>query len=146
MLKAGLALASVVIALLGMASVSFRDSELPPVHRAPSLDDAPATLDECLVMLADRLPEDVVEAMRNGTEADMIHYHHGLGTWIRNTWGLWSRGPLYSHFRDRGLEHPDDMSAVILTSFWRRLHGQPLRFEEQVQSHQAYWRRAKTRE
>jgi hypothetical protein len=42
-----------------------------------------------------------------------------------------------------GLEHPDDMSSVILTSLWRTLHGEPLRVDEQVKGYQAYWRVAK---
>jgi hypothetical protein len=32
------------------------------------------------------------------------------------------------------------MSGTILTSLWRRLHGQPLRVEEQVVKYQEYWR------
>jgi hypothetical protein len=81
--------------------------------------------------------------MRAGSEADMIEYHHGLGTWIRNSWGLWSQGPLYWHFQLMGLEHPDDMSGVILTSFWRHLHDRPLDVEGQVRKYQLYWHYAK---
>src|SRR5215212_2676940 len=78
--------------------------------------------------------------MRKGTEREMGKYHHGLGTRLRNEWGLWRTGPLYEHLYALGLRHPDDMSATILTSFWRRLHGQPLMVEQQVKRYQDFWR------
>jgi len=36
------------------------------------------------------------------------------------------------------LKYPDDMSDLILTSWWRRMHGQPLRIEEQVKAYQEF--------
>ena len=47
---------------------------------------------------------------------------------------------LYDQLHAMGLRHPDDMSGLILTSLWRRLHGQPLRREEQVKHYQEFWR------
>ena len=43
---------------------------------------------------------------------DMIQYHHGFGTYIRNRFGLWrGNGELLA---STGAEHPDDASQVIL--------------------------------
>ncbi|WP_107037550.1 DUF6794 domain-containing protein [Brumimicrobium mesophilum] len=44
-----------------------------------------------------------------------IEFHHGLGTWIRNNWGLWSGGNLAEELMTTfEIEHPDDMSMRIL--------------------------------
>jgi len=77
--------------------------------------------------------------MRVGDEESMAMHHHGLGTWMRNNWGLWSGGPLARHFQERGIDHPDDMSSIILTSLWREMNGQPLRVEEQIAKHKQWW-------
>ena len=67
-------------------------------------------------------------------------YHHSLGRWIRNNWGLWKKeGTLYAWFVGLGLHHADDMSGVILTSFWRHMNGKDLDIEGQVKHYQDYW-------
>jgi hypothetical protein len=142
-MKNALALASVIAALLAALDGPFGAAQLPAVHATLSSDSTPRTLDECFVVLAKKLPPETLQRMRSGSEPDMIEYHHGLGTWIRNNWGLWSCGPLYQYFHRIGLEHPDDMSGVIFTSFWRYLRDKPLDVEGQVRKCQLYWRYAK---
>jgi hypothetical protein len=39
-----------------------------------------------------------------------------------------------------GIFHPDDMSGIILDSFWRHLHSQPIKLEEQTAYYQEYWK------
>jgi len=125
--------AAVVLALQGAVTVS------PP----PPSAVAPRTLEEALAALEKALPEKTMQDLRESSDERLVNeYHHGLGTWVRNEWGLWRGGPLRDHFHALGLTHPDDMSSVILTSFWRRLHNQPLRVEEQIKHHQDYWRAA----
>ncbi len=77
--------------------------------------------------------------MRNGSQEGMLIYHHGLGTWIRNEWGLWGGSRLRRYFREKGLFHPDDMSGIILESFWYKLHGQPYDLGAAILTAQAYW-------
>ena len=136
-----------LVSVLGAVSVALgilpHPVELPPLHASAGTESLPRTLDECLVVLAKKTPAHTLEQMRRAPEADMVLYHHGLGTWMRNNWGLWARGPLYWHFYALGLEHPDDMSGVILDSFWRYLREEPLQVEEQVEKYQSYWRVAK---
>ncbi len=76
--------------------------------------------------------------IRAGTEKDMGQYHHSIGLWIRNRWGLWGGSDLATSLENLGLRHPDDMSAVILTSFWRYLHNRPLGLLEQVEEFRRY--------
>ena len=65
--------------------------------------------------------------------------HFGMGMWMRNNWKLWGGGPLAQHFNTLGIHHPDDMSGIILESYWLHLHGCPLGVQEQVAWYQAFW-------
>jgi len=53
--------------------------------------------------------------------------HHGFGQTIRNEWKLWvGHSKLYQDmYLSFGLFHADDMSSVILQTFWQRFHGYP---------------------
>ncbi len=105
--------------------------------------DIPKNLDDCFVQLEKILQPADLEKMKVGSEKDMILYHRSLGLWMRNNWGLWSGSRLKQYFNELGIHHPDDMSGIILDSFWRHLHGQPIRLEEQIKSYQDYWKKEK---
>jgi hypothetical protein len=97
----------------------------------------PADLDGALVELERILgPDQVPEVKRR----DPIEFHHGLGTALRNCWGLWAGGSdLAGWFVERGIEHPDDMSSIVLTSLHRRLNGKAIDLEGQIAEHLAHW-------
>ncbi len=71
-----------------------------------------------------------IDAM--SSEDDMVAYHMGLGARLRNTWGLWQGSALAQHLQELGFNHPDDMSAVILGTFWCKRHGQDFRLGERA--------------
>lgn len=84
----------------------------------------PANLGESFVELDKLLPEiDRKEMHDLKTRQDMIRYHHGLGMWMRNNWGLWGGSRLQKYFSDKGMTHPEDMSSVILFFYWDWLKG-----------------------
>ena len=84
----------------------------------------PANLGECFVELDKQLSEiDKNEMTAMPHRDNMIIYHHGLGTWIRNNWGLWGGSRLQKYFTARGITHPDDMSGVILDYYHDWLTG-----------------------
>jgi hypothetical protein len=64
--------------------------------------------------------------------------------WMRNNWGLWGGSRLAKWFNNQGVKHPDDMSGVILDSFWRHLNDKPIKLEEQVKHYQDYWKKQET--
>jgi hypothetical protein len=99
----------------------------------------PKDLNDCLAELKKILKPEDIRKMKEGTEGDMLHYHHGLGTWMRNSWGLWRGSRLSEWFEQRGVHHPDDMSWIILASFWRHLNGKPIGFDKQMKFYQRYW-------
>jgi len=70
----------------------------------------------------------------------MITYHLGLGMWLRNNWCLWHGSELQTYFIELGLVHPDDMSGIILDSFWRSLNNKPLDLEGQIAHYTTHWK------
>jgi hypothetical protein len=102
----------------------------------------PKDLDDCFVELKKMLSKEDIEKIKDGTEHEMIRYHFGLGMWMRNNWGLWSGSRLSRSFNEKGIHHPDDMSGIILNSFWRHLNNKPIQLDEQIKFYQEYWKKA----
>ncbi|MCR5890964.1 hypothetical protein LRS06_24890 [Hymenobacter sp. J193] len=75
-------------------------------------------------------------------EAFLAHAHFGLGLWMRNKWGLWRGSALAEYFHTLGIYHPDDMSGILLTCFYRSLRQQDWQLDQQVKHYQAYWQAA----
>jgi hypothetical protein len=101
------------------------------------LKGKPTTLDETYLYLNQMfddtekygfmtLPEDVATSI----------LHQDLGMWIRNNWGLWRESKLKNFFIDKGIGHPDDMSAIILTSYHRYLNKKLVDLEGQIKKYQ----------
>lgn len=134
-----------ILALSGMAQDKSKITPTPDPN-APFKVYIPKDLDDAFVELKKMLSPALLDEIRLKSEKDMIEYHHGFGTWLRNNWGLWAGSRLAQYFRQLGVNHPDDMSGIILTSFWRHLHSQPTRLEEQVEYYKEYWRKAAERE
>ena len=85
-------------------------------------------------------PELLAQIDEFQTKDDMVKLHHSVGTYIRNEYGLWSgTSDIYSYLYFLGLRHPDDMSSVILESFWCKRHGQEYDLGEAVIYYQQYW-------
>lgn len=100
---------------------------------------APATLSAAMDCLDAHWPSrDEYKAL---SYDDKIQAHFGFGMWMRNNWGLWGGGPLAGYFNEMGIEHPDDMSGIVLASYWLRSNDCPVRLEEQVAYYRAYWDR-----
>lgn len=108
----------------------------------------PTDLDDALTRLDSLLGPDQAEQVRSMDSEDEFSAsaHFGLEMWLRNNWGLWGGSRLAAYFNEIGVYHPDDMSGIILDSYYRRLHGQPIRLEEQVAYYQAYWEEARQRQ
>jgi hypothetical protein len=100
----------------------------------------PVNLEDAFVELKKILPPEVLKKMKEGTEQEMIQYHRSTGMWIRNNWGLWAGSHLAKYFNGLGIHHPDDMSGIILETFWCHLNSKPLRLDERIASSQAYWK------
>jgi len=107
----------------------------------------PTKLSECFKLLDNILSEAPDgDWFKEAEEDDAIaQSHHGLGTWIRNNWGLWEEdGMLHEYFTKLGLKHPDDMSGVILTSYHRHLNNKEIGLDEQIKHYIKFWKDEKS--
>ena len=104
---------------------SFETSTLPQ-------EPVPQNLTEALDTLDRASSGALLLKMRNGEENVTGELHDGLGLWIRNNWDLYDKGALYQDLATLGLQYPDDMSDLVLKSWWRRMHGRPLDVAGQV--------------
>lgn len=62
------------------------------------------------------LQEDLLN-FKNIRVGDLYLYHFGLGTWIRNNLLYPRKSLLWQLFLKNGIEHPDDMSSLIISLF-----------------------------
>lgn len=76
------------------------------------LPQFPTTLSETVAILTAELPERQRIVIAGTLEEDLVRFHHGLGTYIRNRFGLWGPNPALRAACK--VSHPDDASAVIL--------------------------------
>jgi hypothetical protein len=84
----------------------------------------PQCLGECFIQLDTLLKQKDREAMKAlPNRDDMNSYHFGLGTYLRNSWGLWGGSRLQKYFSERGVHHPDEMSGIILKYYHDWLNG-----------------------
>jgi hypothetical protein len=134
-----------LMTLIGAAYAADMQINATKDTKSPTGVYIPTDLEDCFKELLKMLPAGEVEKMKKGPEKDMINHHFGLGRWMRNNWGLWSQSRLQEYFHKLGLTHPDDMSSVILTSFWRHLNNRPLKVKEQVAYYQEYWKKMKSK-
>lgn len=104
----------------------------------------PKNLNDCFTVLTEIFNESESDRdwFKKSTEDEAIGgSHHGIGRWIRNTWGLWEKNTeLFDYFKNLGLWHADDMSGVILTSYHRFLNGKELNLQEQIQHYLDFWK------
>lgn len=84
----------------------------------------PSDLQDCFRELDRMLPASIVKSIRASEEADLaVQHHFGLGMWMRNNWGLWSEwSRLKQYFDNQGIQEADEVSSMILTSYWRSLN------------------------
>jgi hypothetical protein len=81
----------------------------------------PKTVAQAVDFIIARLePEDIDNFLKHAKKkSDVIMFHHGFGTWVRNELGLWSGNDELLKATKR--IHPDDASGVILEALWTRL-------------------------
>ena len=74
----------------------------------------------------------VLEEFKKGTLGENSNYCFILGLWIRTNWGLWEGSRLARYFNRLEIQHPDDMSQIILDTFWRYLNRKPIELEMEI--------------
>ena len=74
---------------------------------------------EAVKYILDGMSDKDKDTVRKTKKNKLIFYHHGWGTGIRNSLGLW--GTNEALLKDTGKAHPDDASMVIIEAVWEKL-------------------------
>lgn len=115
-----LALAAVLVTGAGCGSIP--DAEIQP-GAGSALAGLPPVVSDAFRRLDRELPSGTRDSLRVTPPDGMWRYHHSIGMYVRNNYGLWKGGPLQDYFLARGLRHPDDMSGVLLEAYGLYLRG-----------------------
>lgn len=98
------------------------------------------TLEDTFQWLDSLEAKDVDDWLKLDEDKAIAVAHHGFGTMVRNTLGLWHDGSLVPFFNDMGITHADDMSGIILTSYHRKKNDKDINLQEQVNGYIEYWK------
>jgi hypothetical protein len=107
------------------------------------LEYEPANLKEAIIQLTKIFPDSIQQEALLMTEDEFLSSFFvvfELGQWIRNNWNLWAGGELADDFKSKGIFHPDDMSSIIIKSYYRQLHKQDWELDKQLKYYQDYWK------
>jgi hypothetical protein len=109
-------------------------------------EDFPRTIEEASQWIIARLPERDRILFVRLSEEDLIMFHHGFGTGIRNSLGLWQRDSELLKNCGSGAQHPDYCSSLIIRQVYLDLFEVvPPEFWEQEQATQEMLRQVSTR-
>lgn len=109
---------------------------------SPKTQVMPENLEECISYLKNEWTSSELNSFKTKSEKKAVaEAHFRAGLWIRNNWIRGDRNvPLAKYFRSLGINHPDDMSSMILASLHRRLNNQKIGVDHQVEEYKVYWK------
>lgn len=84
-----------------------------------------------------------LESLLESESSFIGQVHFGCGMNMRNDWGFWDHenpSGLAKWFHARGIYHADDMSSIVLRTFYRRMKGEEEKVSEQIEDIRKYWR------
>lgn len=97
-------------------------------------DSLPTNIEECMVQLDTCTNDTIKDWIRCVTlEEYSCELHHSIGRYIRNKWGLWGESELSSFFHHNKINHPDDMSSIILGCFYQMVNTSQYNYREQIE-------------
>ncbi|WP_303923383.1 DUF6794 domain-containing protein [Draconibacterium sediminis] len=93
----------------------------------------PKDLDDCFNQLDKFWNDSIKTEVSNMSEDEFIgSSHFGIGLWIRNNWRLWGGSRLSKYFNELGITHPDNMSGIVLTAYYRKLKNQDIELRKLI--------------
>jgi len=123
-----------------VALISCKNSAPPKSIKVFDENYVPKNLDEALAQIDFHLSDSLKVEIKKKSENDFIsESHFGLGIGMRNNWQLWKGSDLSKYFNSIGINHPDDMSGIILKSYYRKLTGKKIKLDKQVAYYKEYW-------
>ena len=85
----------------------------------------PANVDAAVYEILKDMDAKNQTEVRSTKEEDLILFHHGWGTGIRNEFGLWKGNDSLIQSACGEQCHPDDASMKIIEAVWAKLHEKP---------------------
>jgi hypothetical protein len=84
-------------------------------------DPMPKTFQEAVDHMISALGREEKQLIKNADETELVQFHFGSGTGIREAFQLWHGNK--DLLKSCGSEemHPDDAAMVIIEALWRRL-------------------------
>jgi hypothetical protein len=92
----------------------------------------PRNLQECFAQLDSEMSAKQVTDFAATSEDKLGSFHDEFGGWMKNNWRLGENSRLARYFNGLGVTNPDDMSTVIIASYWRQKNGKPIDIEEAI--------------
>jgi hypothetical protein len=107
----------------------------------------PKDLEDCFKQIDSFWSDSTKLKVKNRTEDEFTgKAHFGFGMWMRNNWRLWGGSRLSKYFNELGIDHPDDMSGIILNSYHRYLNSKEINLNEQILKYKEYWKELRRNE
>jgi hypothetical protein len=107
-------------------------------------DGIPDTMEEAYHFLDAKLPPDQRERFKQMIESEVVaSTHFGLGMHIRNYWFRSGKSALPGFLYSLGAMDLDDLSSMVLTSYWRYLNNKPIEIEKQGAYYKRWWEEQK---
>lgn len=113
------AFALALFAILASARAGSETQLAPPELMAPG--EWPTTVDATVKDILSKMSEKDKEFVRNTNLGDLIKFHHGWGTGIRNYYGLWRGNEALISDACGQPCHPDGASMKIIYAVWHAL-------------------------
>ncbi len=82
----------------------------------------PKTVDAAVDDIVSKLKPESKATIRSTRREDLIRFHHGWGTGIRNKYGLWQGNTSLLESCGAKDMHPDSCSMIIIERVWERLN------------------------
>lgn len=111
----------------------FKVEPSPPAERKT----APKTLTEVHEQIERLLPQNELAKIDALKDEDAIPAAMFNIRGLEESWGLWGNGPLVQQMRNLGFLYPDEMSEVILATFWCRRHRKDFQIKDRVGHYEA---------
>ena len=114
-----------IIIILGTIFLFSCASQIENIEPKGRQNKLPRTVSDAVSIILSEMSEDDRRLIKNTKKDDLIRFHHGWGTGIRNEFGLWcDNEKLIESACGKGC-HPDDASMVIIEAVWEELQQRP---------------------
>ena len=110
-------------------------------------DKVPCNLKEAITFLKESITNSELDAIKASAFINN-GFHFTLGMHIRNAWSLWEKDTklVQWFFKTYGVDFADDISKIILDSFFRDVRGEPRRDKKLAKQGKEHWKEMSQRE